>query len=51
MDALTRAMELLKQAGTALPQIQFLTRAATDSADTALMIATNEMKLAENTEA
>lgn len=46
VNALTEAMALLDQAGWALPQIAFLTRAAHDSADTALMIATNEVKLA-----
>ncbi len=47
-DALTRAMELLKEAATALPEIAFLVSAAHDSADSALMIATNEAKLAED---
>lgn len=47
VDALTQAIALLDQAGANLPQIAFLTRAAYDSADTALMIATNELKLAQ----
>lgn len=47
VDALTQAIALLNQAGAHLPQIAFLTRNAHDSADTALMIATNELKLAQ----
>jgi hypothetical protein len=47
VDNLTRAIALLTQAGTDLPQAAFLTRAATDSAETALMIARNELSLAE----
>lgn len=47
VDALTRAIALLDQAGAHLPQIAFLTRNAHDSADTALMVATNELKLAQ----
>lgn len=47
VDALTHAIKLLDQAGAALPQIAFLTRSAHDSADTALMIAANELKLAQ----
>lgn len=44
---LKEAMDLLARAGELLPRAAFLTRAAYDSADTALMIADNEMKLAE----
>lgn len=47
VDALTQAIALLDQAGAALPQIAFLTKAAHDSADTALMIANNELTLAQ----
>lgn len=45
-EALKEAMALLARAGELLPQVVFLTRAAWDSADTALMIADNEAKLA-----
>ena len=46
IEALTKAMALLDQAGQVLPQIAFLTRAARDSADTALMIANHALKTA-----
>lgn len=45
-EALREAMALLARAGGLLPQVAFLTRAAHDNADTALMIADNEAKLA-----
>lgn len=51
VDALNQAMDLLKQAGSALPRIAFLTRAAISDADAALMIADNELKLAANGDA
>lgn len=47
LDALTQAIKLLDQAGKALPQIARFTRAAADAADCALMIASNELKLAQ----
>lgn len=47
VDALTHAIALLDQAGANLPQIKQLTRAAASDADCALMIATNELKLAQ----
>lgn len=46
VDALTQAIALLDQAAGHLPQIAFLTRAAASDADCALMVATNELKLA-----
>ena len=48
IDALTKAMALLDQAGQVLPRAAFLTRAARDSADTALMIANHALKTAQN---
>lgn len=47
VDALTHAIALLDQAGANLPQIRQLTRAAASDADCALMVATNELKLAQ----
>lgn len=46
VDALTRAIALLDQAGALLPQIKQLTKAAASDADCALIIASNEVKLA-----
>lgn len=45
--ALTQAIALLTQAGTALPLVKMFTEAAADTADIALMTATNELRLAE----
>lgn len=50
VDALTQVIALLDQAGAYLPQIKQLTRAAASDADCALMVATNELKLAERAE-
>lgn len=47
VDALTQAIELLDQAGADLPQIKQLTRAAASDADCALMVASNEARLAQ----
>lgn len=47
VDALTRAIALLDQAAAHLPQIRQLTRSAASDADCALMVATNELKLAQ----
>lgn len=46
VDNLAQALTLLAQAGADMPQIAQHTLAAHDSADTALIIATNELKLA-----
>lgn len=47
VDALTQAIALLNQATANLPQIKQLTRSAASDADCALMVATNELKLAQ----
>lgn len=47
IDALTQAIKLLDQAAAHLPQIKQLTRSAASDADCALMVATNELKLAQ----
>ena len=47
VDALTQAIALLDQAAANLPQIRQLTRAAASDADCALMVATNELRLAQ----
>ncbi len=47
VDNLAQALTLLAQAGADMPQIAQHTLAAHDTVDNALMIATNEMKLAQ----
>jgi hypothetical protein len=47
VDKLTQAIALLDQVTTDLPKVAYLTRGARDSADCALMVATNELKLAQ----